>query len=172
MLFRSCYGTEWDQEKLTSYNDRCKALLTASGYGPVIHNDREYWLGVAELDGVYTEFKTLGAKRYACRNTDGKLKITVAGVPKIGVQCLDDDINNFKKGLIFSGSVTGKLTHTYIYADDIYMDEKGNETGDSVDLTSCDYLLDDISVIDWEKIFTEEISVQVYEEDKKDAAFI
>ena len=168
----SCYGTEWDNDKLKAYNDKCKALLTASGYGPVMHNDREYWLGVAELDGVYTEFKTLGAKRYACRNTDGKLKITVAGVPKIGVKCLNDDINNFKKGLIFAGAVTGKLTHTYIYVDDIYTDDKGNETGDSVDLTPCDYLLDDVSVIDWEKLFTEEISVPTYEEDTQDAKFI
>lgn len=169
----SCYADAWDQEKLKSYNERCKDLIRASGYGPVLHNGREYWLGVAELDGTYSEYKALGAKRYVCRDNDsGKLKITVAGVPKSGAACLNDDINNFKRGLIFSGSVTGKLTHTYLYVDDIYIDDKGNETGDSVDLTHCDYLLDEVSVVDWQNIYNEEISIQVYEEDINDEAFI
>ena len=161
----SCYATEWDTEKLTAYNESCREKIRAAGFGPVEHNGREYWLGVAELDGEYTEFKTLGAKRYCCRDTSGKLKITVAGVPKAGVKCLDDNIDNFRRGLIFSGAVTGKLTHSYIYVDDIYIDEKENETGDSVDLSPCDYLLDDITVINWDTLFNEEITIQVYEED-------
>lgn len=168
----SCYADAWDEEKVRAYNEHCKELLRASGYGPVIHNGREYWLGIAEQDGLYSEFKTLGSKRYACRNTDGKLKITVAGVPKIGVKCLDDDINNFRKGTIFSGAITGKLTHSYIYVDEIYIDEKGNETGDSVDLTACDYLLDDVNTVDWEKIYIEEISIQVYEEGNNERVYI
>lgn len=169
----SCYADAWDEDRLQSYNDHCKDLIRASGYGPVLHNGREYWLGVAELDGTYSEYKTLGAKRYACRDSEsGKLKITVAGVPKSGAACLNDDINNFKRGLIFSGSATGKLTHTYLYVDDIYVDDQGNETGDSVDLTPCDYLLDDVSAVDWERIYNEEIAVQIYEEGLTDEAFI
>lgn len=157
----SCYGINWDKEKIDEYNQSCKDKLIANNYGPVNFEGREYWLGVAEFDGAYSEFKVLGAKRYSGRDKDtGKLKITVAGVPKkTGVECLKDDINNFTKGLIFDGKTTGKLTHTYIYIDDIYVDENGNEIGDSVDLTSCDYLLDTTLISTWDDLMTEEVMV-------------
>lgn len=161
----SCYADEWDPDALGAFNESIKDSIRAAGFGPVIHNGREYWPGVAELDGTYSEFKTLGAKRYCCRDKEtGKLKITVAGVPKVGVKCLNDDINNFRRGTIFSGTVTGKLTHTYLYVDDIYIDKQGNETGDSIDLQPCDYLLDEVSDVDWDRIFNEAIEIQVYEE--------
>lgn len=140
----SCYGIDWDKDKIKKYNEKCIELLTASGYNPIEKNGKKYALGVAELDGQYTEFKMLGAKRYCTRNLDGKLKITVAGVPKKGVASLNNDINNFKKGLVFSGKVSGKKQHTYLYVDEIYTDDDGNEVGDSIDLTNCDYLLDSI----------------------------
>lgn len=158
----SCYGQGWDPEKLAAYNDRCKEKLLQNGYGPIKHNDRDYWLGVAEHDGDYNEFKVIGAKRYCGRSAeDGKLHITVAGVPKIGAECLEDDIDNFRTGFIFPGTRTGKKTHTHFYIDDIYIDENGNETGDSIDLSPCDYLLG--GVVDYNKIFTEEVEIQVYE---------
>ena len=163
----SCYGIDWDLQALELYNEECKRKIRESGYQGVIHNDREYWLGVAEHEGdkdTYTEFKVLGAKRYAGRcKADGEIHITVAGVPKKGAACLENDLNNFNKGFIFSGKKTGKKLHTYFF-NDVYTDPEGNITGDSIDLSPCDYLLDDISVPDWEKIFTEEIEIQVYEE--------
>lgn len=160
----SAYATEWDQAALDQYNQRTRSELLAAGYGPVIKDGREYWLGVAEFDGQYSEFISQGAKRYACRDMEGKLKITVAGVPKSGVECLHDDIRNFKKGLIFDGLTTGKLTHEYIYTDKIYIDDQGNETGDSVNLTPCDYLLDSVYKVDWDKINYQDIYIQVYDE--------
>lgn len=161
----SCYGINWDKQKLQAYNDRCKEKLLANGYGCVLHNEKEYWLGVAEFDGEYSEFKVMGAKRYCGRSTkDNELHITVAGVPKKGALCLQDDINNFTKGMVFSGTITGKLTHTYNYIEGIYTDEYGNETGDSIDLTACDYKLDSVHTVDWEALLTEEIEVQTYEE--------
>ena len=161
----SCYGMGWDLDKVEAYNKRCREKLAANGYGPVICNGKEYCLGVATLDGEYTEFRTVGAKRYCGRSKeDGKLHSTVAGVPKRGAACLQDDISNFTKGFIFPGSKTGKQTHTYFYVDDIYEDAKGNITGDSIDLSPCDYLLDVINIEDWDKMFEEEIEVQTYEE--------
>ena len=158
----SCYGQGWDKKKLEAYNNRCKEKLLKNGYGPVQHNGRDYWLGVAEPDGDYTEFKVIGAKRYCGRSAeDGKLHITVAGVPKIGAECLADDIDNFRTGFIFPGTRTGKKTHTHFYIDEIYIDENGNETGDSIDLSPCDYLLG--GVADYSKIFKEEVEIQVYE---------
>lgn len=141
----SCYGVGWDKEKINKYNQNCINKLVKRGYPPIEKDGKIYALGIAELDGVYTEFKTLGAKRYCVRRKDTKeLKITVAGVPKKGVKSLNNDINNFKKGTVFSGKISGKLQHAYLYTDNIYIDKDGNEVGDSIDLSQCDYLLDTI----------------------------
>ena len=165
----SCYGLDPDPEKIAAYNQRCKDMLTANGYGPVIRDGREYWLGVAEHDGdkdTYTEFKYEGAKRYCGRQkADGKLHSTVAGVPKKGVICLNDDINNFEPGFVFSGELTGKKTHVYFNVPEIYIDENGNETGDSISLIPCDYELDSVLTVNWEELFNEEIQIQIYEEE-------
>lgn len=161
----SCYGMGWNMKKVEEYNKRCRKKLSANGYGPVVCNGKEYCLGVATLDGEYSEFRTVGAKRYCGRSIyDNKLHSTVAGVPKRGVECLQDNIENFTRGFIFPGSKTGKQTHTYFYVDDIYEDANGNITGDSIDLSPCDYLLDVINIEDWDKMFEEEIEVQTYEE--------
>lgn len=41
-----------------------------------------HYMGVFEDDGFYTEFATLGAKKYAYRTPDDELHITIAGVNK------------------------------------------------------------------------------------------
>lgn len=162
----SCYGTEWNEKKVDEYNAERVKRLKLNGYDPVTVRDRQFSPGIAELDGIYSEFKTLGAKRYACRDAEtGKLKITVSGVPKKGCECLNDDINNFKRGMIFPGTVTGKKMHTYIFTDGITIDENGNEIGDSIDLTPCNYLLDQITIADFDELFTEEITIQIYDEE-------
>ena len=166
----SCYGSEWDMDKLNAYNENCKKRIRDNGYDCVLFNDREYWLGVAESEGTkdeYTEFKYMGAKRYAGRNVkDGLIHITVAGVPKTkGALCLDDNLDNFSPGFIFDGTKTGKTTHVYYYVDDIYVDENGNETGDSISLIPCDYELDSVNVIDWKSLFNTEVEVQIYDEE-------
>lgn len=163
----SGYSDNWNLKKIAKYNELCKQKLKRNGYGPVIHEGREYWLGVAEHESgkdEYTEFCVLGAKRYCGRQLkDGALHITVAGVPKKAAASLSDNIENFKKGFIFDGETSGKKTHAYIYVDDIYIDENGNETGDSVDLYECDYELDDITVYNWQDIIElKEESLQVY----------
>ena len=166
----SCYSDLWDYDKISAYNKKCKEQLRANGYGPVIVDGKEYWLGIAEHEegkDDYTQFKTEGAKRYCGRQSkDGKLHITVAGVPKKkGALCLEDDINKFTEGFIFPGSETGKLTHKYFYVPCIYTDEDGNITGDSIDLSPCDYLLDSTEVrTNWFESMDEEINMQVYDE--------
>lgn len=156
----SCYGKEWDIEKVEAYNDKCKKLLTDNGYGAVIRDGKEYWLGVVDEE-KHDKFRTVGAKRYVVED-NGILKITVAGVPKKnGAKCLNGDIDNFTDGLIFSGNVTGKTTHTYFF-NDIH-EINGCEVADSIDLTPCDYLLSSVELYDWEELFSEEIEVQVYE---------
>lgn len=164
----SCYSFDWNKEKIAAYNERCKALLRANGYGPVVVGKKEYWLGVAEIDpddSIYTEFVTLGCKRYAGRSVkDNELHITVAGVPKkTGALCLEDDLSNFNNELIFDGRITGKLTHNYIFSEKgIYIDEFGNEIGDSIDLSPCNYALD--SVDKEEFIQTDDYILDIFDE--------
>ena len=160
----SVYGSGWDYEAILQYNKDCLCKLKANGYGSVTVGDKVFTLGVAELDKECTEFKTVGAKRYAYRDKyDQDLHITVAGVPKKGAECLRDDINNFQKGFLFDGITTGKKKHTYIYVDEAYIDENGNETADSIDLSACDYLLDDVEREDWLTLFEKEINIQTYD---------
>lgn len=163
----SCYAMNWDEDKLTAFNESRKQKLLDQGYGPVEVNGKEFWLGVAELDGEYSEFISTGAKRYSCRDYhSGKLKITVAGVPKKGHICLKDEIRNFHSGFIFDGLTTGKKMHTYFFEDDIWTDAKGNERGDSIDLSPADYKLDSSSgPHDWDDLLYTDVEVQVYDED-------
>lgn len=162
----SGYAIGWDEEKLKAYNDNCIALLRANGYDSVVVGGKTFTLGIAEhkpLKDDYTEFKVQGAKRYAGRcKKDGKIHITVAGVPKKGAECLEDDLNKFTRNFIFKGEITGKLQHIY-FTSDIYIDEDGNETADSIDLCFNDYKLDSTEKFELEELYAEEVEVQVYE---------
>lgn len=171
----SIYSDDWNYEAIERFNEETKQALVANNYGAVTVNGVDYWLGVAVSEGdndLYTEYVALGAKRYAGRcAADGQIHITVAGVPKIGYKALNDNLNCFKKGAIFNGLTTNKQTHFYIYSDDIYIDEDGNEIGDSIDLQPCDYVLDEAKIdplayfeqqMDGEAVI--EYEVQQYEE--------
>ena len=161
----SVYGLGWHEEEVEAYNEECYQILCERDYKPFKNGKgREFVLGKAESEGdddIYTEFRVMGAKRYCGRcKADGELHITVAGVPKKGAECLKNNIRYFKTGMSFDGLTTGKLTHTYFTVDDIYIDKYGNETGDSIDLSPCDYLL---SAIELEDLTIADIEVQVYD---------
>lgn len=159
----SIYSDKWNTYKLQGYNAEVKQKLINAGYGAVKIHDREYWLGVAELDGgTYDKFITHGAKRYAVTK-DKKIKITVAGVPKkYGAQCLRT-LDDFKEGFIFYGQGTGKSTHTYLYSD-IHTDDRGNEIGDSIDLTPADYTLSSVDLIPFKELFMDLVTYDFYED--------
>ena len=92
-----------------------------------------------ETKNTAKEFCTLGAKKYCYRTLDGKLHLTVSGVKKSMVSQLDDDIKNFKDGMIFGYEQTNeyknnehegeKLTHYYIDNQEpfTFTDIDGNE---------------------------------------------
>lgn len=70
---------------------------------------KQHILGSFDNDGNYEQFITLGAKRYAYRDKkDGKLHITVSGVPKGAVCGLDDCIDNFNDGFVFKRNLVDK----------------------------------------------------------------
>lgn len=147
----SVYATDFDEEKVKIYNDNCVKLLKDRGYDPVEFNGSVYSLGIAEPeDHDYMQFKTIHSKCYCKREIiaqgdnfvmGGDLQITVAGVPKRGAKCLKNNIEDFKPYFKFDGLTTGKLTHSHIIVDDIYTDRAGNITGDSIDLSPCDYIM-------------------------------
>ena len=73
-------------------------------------------LGQLTVEPEWSEFKTLGAKKYCERwKSDGKLHLTISGVSKDAVSLLKDDINNFRDGFIFDKDEPDvhKLMHTY-----------------------------------------------------------
>ena len=73
-------------------------------------------LGQLTIEPEWTEFKTLGAKKYCERwKSDGKLHLTISGVSKDAVSLLKDDINNFRDGFVFDKDEPDvhKLMHTY-----------------------------------------------------------
>ena len=79
-------------------------------------------LGVWEFEGMYSKFKTLGAKRYLVRE-NGHNKLTVAGLSKkngidyIESKCggdVDKVFNMFADSLYIPADATGKMTHSYV----------------------------------------------------------
>ena len=86
-------------------------------------------IGIWDFDGMYSDFKTLGAKRYAVKYADipengssaGKYNITVSGVnKKICVPWMletygeNDFFNVFNDQLYIPEDWSGKMTHTYL----------------------------------------------------------
>ena len=171
----SIYGLGWIPEKVDEFNERQKKRLEKAGYGAVVKDGREYWPGVAELDGVYWEFKGLHSKCYAVRKMigdpeslyfAGSMKITVAGVPKKAVVSLKNDLANFHDGFIFKGEDSGTLTYFYIYRPDAHIDENGIEWGNSVDLHACDYKITAPGLaMAMKLLLTEDVKIQVYDEE-------
>lgn len=138
----SVKGIGWDLEALQRYNDNIRRQAEKRGYGHLTYLGKDYTLGIAEFDGEYEEFVTLGSKRY-CYREDGRLHITVAGVPKIGVEELRDDIRNFKRNMVFKN--TNKTASAYINQDGIKsvtINKERIEYGCSVRLDPVEYTLD------------------------------
>lgn len=112
-------------------------------------------IGVWDYEGLYSRFKTLGAKRYLVEE-EGQLELTVAGLSKqngITYMLEKSGHDNTKVFEMFNDSLyipserTGKMTHTYI--DDtmefMIQDYQGNETLvttlSGVHLENCDFTL-------------------------------
>ena len=77
---------------------------------------------------TYDRFITQGAKKYATE-TDGKIKITVAGVPKEKGKNALKKLEDFKDDFVFESKITGKQTMYYIeeQEENIITDYLGND---------------------------------------------
>ena len=75
----------------------------------------EHPLGVLDFEPDCDQFKTLGAKKYI-EHRDDQLFMTVAGINKGAVKCLENNIDNFQDGFQFDKDhpAVQKLEHTYL----------------------------------------------------------
>ena len=93
------------EKRLQEINAERQAMAekwSAWAYDPDGH---PHYMGVFESEGVYQEFKTLGAKKYVYRYPDGPLKCTIAGVnKKMGGPELEKagGIEAFAEGFLFT----------------------------------------------------------------------
>lgn len=93
--------------------------IDVSAIRPLTVKGVEKPLGVWDFEGVYTRFKTLGAKRYMTEK-NGEISLTVSGVnKKFAIPYLvnkygDGVFDAFKDDLLIPAAYTGKMTHTYI----------------------------------------------------------
>lgn len=113
-------------------------------------------IGVWDFEGTYTHFKTLGAKRYLVRESNGKMSMTVAGLSKKnGIEYMERICNNdfmkvfehFTDDLYIPSAETGKSTHTYIDTEfnGLITDYRGKtlevNSRSSIHLEPCDFTL-------------------------------
>lgn len=89
----------------TKYNKQREKDSKASGAYATDPKGITHYMGVYEADGEYSEFKTLGAKKYAYNyEAGGKTYVTIAGVTKkSGGKELDENggLNAFAPGFTF-----------------------------------------------------------------------
>lgn len=113
----------YDKSVFDKYNESVMATIhnvakhlniPESYFMPADQKGKPHPLGVFEYEEHYDKFITQGAKKY-CVERDGKLDITVSGVPKSGSACLKK-IDDFRDNLVFTFDKTNK--HTIIYNDD------------------------------------------------------
>ena len=84
-----CLNYEKHLNYIQSYNKRCVELsqsicshysLPPDTFSPTDKKGRVRHLGVWDYEGVYTKFKTIGAKRYLWKKEDTTYFMTVSGV--------------------------------------------------------------------------------------------
>lgn len=107
---------------------------------------KRYYLGVWDFEtkkGAYSEFITLGAKKYCYRDIkDNELHITVSGCSKEASKDLNNNINNFHIGFVFDSS--GRTVSYFNDLQEQYTEHIKNEsfkTGSNIGIVNTTYTL-------------------------------
>lgn len=124
------YFVKYNNYIVTSLKHTCKHFGFDESYiAPLNNKGKPKQLGIWDFDGTYSEFKTLGAKRYMVhyaddnRNVDnsGRYNLTVSGLNKnitmpylLKKYGIDGVFKAFNPDLYIPAQYTGKNTHTYI----------------------------------------------------------
>lgn len=93
------------ESKFAEYNKKRIEKSTRNHAYATDTKGHVYYMGVYEYEKTYTEFSTLGAKKYVYREEDGTLHTTIAGVnKKYAPEELEEygGISAFKVGFTFS----------------------------------------------------------------------
>lgn len=83
-------------------------------FRPITPKGVQKSLGEYTIETEYKEFKTLGAKRYAYKDNNDTIHITVSGVNKEKGATQLKNLEEFKDGYIFDYEHSGSLTITYL----------------------------------------------------------
>lgn len=115
-------------ELFDRYNsERKRQSISNSAYATDRHGIKHY-MGVYEYEDTYTEFSTLGAKKYVYRDEDGELHATIAGVnKKLAPEELESygGIGAFRIGFTFShAGGTESVYNDTVYGDYIVENHK------------------------------------------------
>lgn len=98
---------EYNKQVEDRINFVCKVLkLDVNKYAPSDIKGNKHMMGLFEKECNYEEFITQGAKKYAYI-IDGKIHITVAGIPKRGASALKS-LDEFRDDFVFNYSDTNK----------------------------------------------------------------
>ena len=112
---------------------------------------KEHPIGCFEYEGMYTRFKTLGAKRYVTEQ-NGKQSITIAGLNKSRptaymIEKWGSVFDALHDGMYIPEEWTGKKTHKYIdepikaHVVDYLGNEADIEELSGVHMSGCDFTL-------------------------------
>lgn len=155
---------------IDEYNNTWKKYIAQCGckYEAYTKDNEYQCLGIADFEGIYDEFVTLGAKKYADMK-NGKLEITVAGVPKkVGAELLGD-IRNFRQGFEFAVPDDSSLEKRQLWKKQLtYRDDTDFylEVGDNkVHVSSCIAITRTTYLLDVTDDYKRLISANIYEED-------
>lgn len=90
--------------------------VEVEAFTPKAPNGKISLIGQYTPEPTYSEFKTLGAKRYAYKyQGDTECHVTISGVnKKSGGLALKGDLNNFKENMIFNNEYCKKLSMHYL----------------------------------------------------------
>lgn len=119
LFYLNNYSWDWFNEDATG---RLKEMCISRDVDfnktrPKDVKGKEHPLGILEYEETADKFKTLGAKKYI-EERDNKLYMTISGVNKGAVDCLDD-INAFEDGFIFDKDAESVHKSEITYLDDM-----------------------------------------------------
>ena len=118
---------------IKALNEEQKRKAKRAGAVAKDKNGAEHYIGVFENDGMYKQFITQGAKRYAYIDEKGKMGITVAGVTKAvnektGVPFAVEELktlDRFKPGMVWKKA--GGTRAVYNDTDDFLYEQDGHQ---------------------------------------------
>ena len=131
-------------------NAELQALSEKHGaYADDPHGVRHY-MGVFEKESSMLRFCSLGAKKYAYEDMNGKLHITIAGVSKEGAEELGK-LENFQEGFVFHDSAGMEAVYNDHWHEPVMIDGHLVEIPPNIYLHKSEYTLG--LTVDYKDIF-------------------